>query len=250
MHLLIIALVLILIIMGISFYTYRKIKRKVEAFSDLAFGTRDIVEGLQKVERESEVTPKSVSAGTGIYLPRIARDFPEFNFDEMKRRAENVLTSYLRGVDEMDASLLAEGTEELRNRLRMEIDMLRDAGRREHYQNIMLHRTEITSYSKAKGKCTVVFQSSVQYNYWAEQNGQVVEGASEKLHQSRYNVELIYIQDRELVEKTEEIGLALNCPNCGGPLPKMGAVKCPYCDSPIVEFNIKTWNFSNVQEVK
>ena len=132
MHLLIIALVLILIIMGISFYTYRKIKRKVEAFSDLAFGTRDIVEGLQKVERESEVTPKSVSAGTGIYLPRIARDFPEFNFDEMKRRAENVLTSYLRGVDEMDASLLAEGTEELRNRLRMEIDMLRDAGRREH----------------------------------------------------------------------------------------------------------------------
>ena len=242
--------VLLLTTMGISFYAYNKIKRKVQAFSNVAFGTDDIVKGLQQVEHECEITPKSVAAATGLYLPNITRDFPDFHYEEMKRRAENVLTSYLRGIDEENVSELSEGTSELQSKLQLKIDMLRDAGRSEHYQSIKIHRTEITSYSKAKGKCTVVFQSSVQYNYWAEQNGQVVEGSSEKLHQSRYNVELIYIQDRELVEKTEEIGLALNCPNCGGPLPKMGAVKCPYCDSPIVEFNIKTWNFSNVQEVK
>lgn len=246
----IIALVLILIIMGIAYYAYRKIKRKVENFSSLAFGTKDIVKGFQQVERENEVTPKSVAAATSLYLPNITRDFPDFHYDEMKRRAENLLISFLRGIDEMNDSKLTEGTGELRSKLRLKIDMLQDAGKTEHYQNIKLHRTEITSYTKTKGKCSVVFQSSVQYNYWVEQYGQVIAGSSSKLHQSKYNVELIYIQDRAIVEKTEDIGIGMNCPNCGGPLPKMGASKCIYCDTPIMEFSIKAWNFSDVREVK
>ena len=244
----IVVLVLALTVMGTGYYAYRRIRNKIRNFSSMAFGTTDILQGLQSVERESEITPKSVSAATSLYLPSIMREFPDFHYDEMKRRAENVLTSWLRSLQELDASLLTEGTSELHDKLRLNIDTLRDAGTRVHYRNPKIHRTEISSYRKAKGRCCIVFQTAVQYNFWSEKGGQIAEGDKEKLRQSKYDVELIYIQDRDLVENTADSGLAMNCPNCGAPLPKLGAKICAYCDSPIVEFNIRTWNFSDVQE--
>lgn len=244
----IVVLVLALIVMGTGYYAYRRIRNKLRSFSSMAFGTTDILQGLQSVERESEITPKSVSAATSLYLPSIMREFPDFHYDEMKRRAENVLTSWLRSLQELDSSLLTEGTSELHDKLRLNIDMLRDAGTRVHYRNPKIHRTEISAYRKAKGRCCIVFQTAVQYNFWSEKGGQIAEGDKERLRQSKYDVELIYIQDRDLVENTADSGLAMNCPNCGAPLPKLGAKVCAYCDSPIVEFNIRTWNFSDVQE--
>lgn len=247
---LIIVLVLILAIIGSGYYAYYKIRKKIRDFSMQAFGTANIMQGFRNTEAEYEATPKSVSGVTSIYLPKITQDFPDFHFVEMKRRAENVLTSYLRSVDELDASLLTEGLNELKNKLEMRIDMLQDAGKTEHYENIRIHRTEISDYRKNRGRCSVTFQTSLQYNYWVEKDGYVVTGDRNRLYQSRYNVELIYIQDRDLVENEEDAGLAMNCPNCGAPLPKLGAKKCAYCDTPIVEFSIRTWNFSDVHEVK
>ncbi len=236
--------------MGAGYFAYRKIRRKVRGFSQMAFGTADVMQGLRQIERESQVTPKSVSAATSICLPNIMRDFPDFHYDEMKRRAENVLTSFLRSIDEQDAALLTEGTDELRDKLQMKLDMLRESGTEEHYENIRIHRTEICAYQRDQGRCSVIFQSAVEYRHRTGKGGQVQGEGGSVLCQSRYNVELIYIQDRDLVENTADSGMAMNCPNCGAPLPGLGAKKCAYCDSPIVEFNIRTWNFSDVQEVR
>ena len=246
----IIVLTLVLAVMGTGYYAYRRVRKRVREFSHMAFGTEDIMQGLRNAELESETTPKSVSGATSIYLPRIMRDFPDFHYDEMKRRAENVLLSFLRSVDGADPTLLAEGTEELKAKLKMWIEMLRDAGREEHFDNIKIHRTEIRTYRKEKGRCSIVFQSAVQYSCPQKQDGRPQEGDVCRLCQSRYDVEVIYIQDRELAENAADAGLAMNCPNCGAPLPELGAKICPYCDSPLVEFNIRTWNFSDVSEVK
>lgn len=245
----IIILVLILIILISCYIAYRKIRNKVREFSRMAFGTEDIREGFQNVEKEAEITPKSVSAATSLYLPQIMRDFPEFHLEEMKNRAENVLSSYLQCVDRKSLDDFAEGTtSELREKLRMKITDLDSEGSEQHYRNIRIHRTEIKSYRKLKGKCSIVFQSSVQYNYFKERDGKVIEGSRDKLKQSRYNVEMLYIQDVGLLENAEDMGLAMNCPNCGGPLPKLGAKTCMYCGSPILEFNTRIWNFSDVEE--
>ena len=40
-----------------------------------------------------------------------------------------------------------------------------------------------------------------------------------------------------------------NCPNCGAPLTSLGAKHCEYCGTPIIEYNIKAWTFSNIDEV-
>lgn len=245
----IIILVLLLVLVGIIYIAYRRIKSKVSEFSRMAFGTSDIMEGVRQMETEAAVTPKSVSSATNLYLPSIMRDFPEFHYDEMKTRAENVLTSYLRSVDAQNSALLTEGTNELKEQLLMQIQMLERQEQKEHFENIKIHRTEIHQYRKTKGRRSVVFQSAVEYIHYVEKDGEIVKGRNDIQEQSKYNVEVVYIQDQEMVENLGDAGLGLNCPNCGAPLPGVGAKKCAYCDTPVIEFNIRTWNFSKVVEV-
>ncbi len=246
----IIILVLLLILIGIIYYAYTKIKSKVREYSNLFLGTPSIKEGIQRLETEEAVTPKSVSSATNLYLPSIMKDFPEFHYDEMKTRAENVLTSYLRSVDAQNRMLLSEGTNELKEQLDMRIQMLKTQEQREHFESIRIHRTEIHQYRKSKGRRSIVMQSAVEYIHYLEKDNQVLEGRKELQEQAKYNIELVYIQDQEMVENLGDAGLALNCPNCGAPLPGVGAKKCAYCDSPVIEFNLRTWNFSKVTELE
>ena len=245
----IVILVLALGVLGGGYVAYRRIRDKVREVSQIAFGTEDIVDGFKSLEKEAEITPKSVSAATSLYLPRILKDFPEFHYEEMKNRAENVLVGFLQGIDGLDRNSLPQGTtSDLKEKLSLKIEALKMADCREHFEAIKVHRTEIKTYRKLKGRCSILFQSAVQYHHYMEKNGNITAGSREKLEQSRYQVEMIYIQNRDIVENQTDSGLAMNCPNCGAPLPKLGAKKCLYCDTPIMEFNIRIWNFSDVEE--
>ena len=245
----IVILVLALAVMGGVYIAYRVIRERVRLFTRMVFGSDTLKGSFENMEREEEITQKSVSAATKLYLPQILRDFPQFHYDEMKNRAENVLTGFLSGIDEKNPARLPEGTtSELREKLDLRIGALDNEGAEEHFRNIRIHRTEIKTYRKLKGRCSIIFQSAVQYNYFKERGGNVTEGSENRLKQSRYHVEMIYIQDRDLVENQADSGLALNCPNCGAPLPGLGAKKCLYCDTPVEEFNIKIWHFSDVEE--
>lgn len=245
----IVILILALAVLCGGWIAYRKISGRVREISRMAFGTDDIAEGFRQMEKEAEVTPKSVAAATNLYLPQIVRDFPEFHYNEMKNRAENMLMGFLRGIEEGNVGSLPDGaTSELKEKLRLRAEELQARGLKEHFADMRIHRTEIRNYRKSKARCSIVFQSSMQYHHYTEKDGVVVKGSAERLEQSRYNVEMIYIQDRDLVENLSDSGLALNCPNCGAPLPKLGAKKCIYCDTPILEFNIRIWHFSDVEE--
>lgn len=246
----IIILVLLLILAGIIYSAYVYIRDRVRTYSQLILGSPSLSEGIKNREREVASTPKSVSSATNLYLPSIMKDFPEFHYDEMRSRAENVLTSFLRSVDAQDNSLLTEGTNELKDKLLMRIQTLRREEQKEHFENIRIHRTEIKQYRKAKGRCSVVFQSAVEYKHYIEKGGELKKGSRQLTEQSKYNIELIYIQDRDQIEDLGDAGLGLNCPNCGAPLSSLGAKTCEYCGTPIIEFNIKTWNFSDVKETR
>ncbi len=245
----IVVLVLLLALVGIVYYAYRTIRNKIRAFSRTAFGTDSLREGFQKVEADYAATPKSVSAATSLYLPRIMKDFPDFHYDEMKKRAENVLVSYLHSIDSNNMALLAEGTNELKNQLEMQLEMLRSREERVHYEQIKVHQTEINQYRYQKGRRSIVFQSAVEYYYYRTQGGNVTAGSRNTKEQSKYNVECIYIQDRDFVENVDDAALGVNCPNCGAPLSGLGAKVCAYCGTPVMELNIRSWNFSDVKEI-
>lgn len=247
--LIIVCLVLLLIVIGAIYYGVYKLKQKTRQFSRQVFGTDSLMEGFEQIEAEYAVTPKSVSAMTSLYLPKITRDFPEFSYDEMKEKAQNVLTSYLLAVNDFNPGRLTEGNSELKNKLEHTISILKNKDQREHFDSIKIHRTEISGYTKKSGRCIITMQTSVQYyHYITDSSGKVVSGSKDVLFQSKYDADLIYIQDRALVEGNLGDAEGLNCPNCGAPITNLGSKFCEYCGTGVVTYNIHVWSFSDVRE--
>ena len=245
----IISLVAVVLVIGAVAVAVYLVRKRTREIAQAAFGTNSLIEGFKEMETELENTPKSVSSATSLYLPRIHEDFPEFNFADMRVRAENVLKSYLMALDARNPKLLTEGSKELREALILRIGSAIDSGLREQYDEVKLHRTEIARYEKRNGRCTVTFQSSVQYKYAAfDKDGTVVKGNPSKWTQQRYNVELVYIQDENKVQDDRDRADAVNCPNCGAPVSDLGAKKCAYCGSAIEPYNIRVWAFHRVEE--
>lgn len=200
---------------------------------------------------EYATTPKSVSAMTSLLLPKISEDFPDFNYNEMKARANNVLTSYLAAITAGSVGVLKDGNEELKQKLSDYIGNFTARNLREHFDSVHLHRTEISQYRKSEGRCIITFQSSLEcFHYTTDLGtGDIKDGSNEYKYQTRYNVDLIYIQDRSKVENELDHALGINCPNCGAPLTSLGAKTCEYCGTPIVAVNLYAWTFSNIDEV-
>ncbi|MDO4183390.1 MAG: hypothetical protein Q4E12_07300 [Coriobacteriia bacterium] len=225
------------------------IRRKTREISRMAFGTDNLMEGLQKAEAEYESTPKSLSSMTSLALERIKRDFPEFNYDDMKARASNVIVSYLRCIDENNANLLTEGNAELKRELKLRLEMLRNVEHVEQYDRIKVHRLEISSYVKRNGRCIVTFQCALQSKHvLQDQAGETLKGDTEKWEQSRWETDLVYIQDPDKLTSPELAALGLNCPNCGAPITNLGNKSCEYCGTAITEINLNAWTFNAVRE--
>ena len=132
----------------------------------------------------------------------------------------------------------------------MTIVQQKNSGEREHFEKVRIHRTEITDYKKREGRCTVMFQTSLQYRYYVTaETGELVRGSRDREKQTRYNTELVYIQDREKVQDERDLSLGINCPNCGAPISGLGEKVCAYCGTPVVELNLYAWTFHRVTEV-
>ena len=246
----IIILVLLIIIIAAIYCGVSYLRRKSREVSRALFGTENLMEGVEKRNMELATTPKSVAAMTRLMLPRITADFPDFQYDEMKERAENVLVGYLCAINGRNSSLLPESGSELKEQLQYYLQMLDSQSKKEHFEQIKIHRTEISQYRKSDGRCIITFQSAVEcLHYITDANGQVIQGDKTYKYQTRYNIDLIYVQDRDLVENERERALGMNCPNCGAPLTTLGAKVCEYCGTPVLEINIHAWTFSNVEEV-
>lgn len=241
-------IVAILLVLAIAFYFgYRYVKRKVRGFSQSFFGTDSLKEGWDKQKEELAITPKSVSGMTRIYAPQIQKDFPDFNLEQFKNMVENMLLSAFAAISQGNSSLLKEGTGELKKQVDNQIEMNRKEGIREVYEQIQIHQTEITSYVKRQGTCMITFQSAVGYLHYKEKDGMLFEGEKECLTQTKYNIELMYIQDANLIHDSSAVGTS--CPHCGAPITNLGAMYCEYCGLAVTPVNIKVWNLHQFYEV-
>lgn len=227
---------------------YRCIKAKLRQISRAAFGTDSLIEGWEKQADELAATPKSISGMTRIYGPQIQKDFPDFNLEEFKNMAENMLTSALTAISAGNISLLKESTEEVRRQVNNRITDNKQAGIREVYERIRIHQTEITSYVKRQGTCMITFQSAVEHLYYKEKDGNLLAGDKKRLTQTKYNIELMYVQNADLAGMGNATGTT--CPNCGAPITNLGAMYCEYCGLAVTAINIKVWNLHQFYEVK
>ena len=228
-------IVILAVLAGGGYYAYRKIKRKVEDVSQALFGTDSLVEGWNKQADELAATPKSVSGMTRIFEPQIQRDFPD------------LLVSALQAIDSGNVSLIRDASEELKAQVENRIEMNRSEGIREVYEKIRIHRTEISNYEKKQGKCIITFQSAVEHLHYKKKDGTVVSGDENRLEQTKYNVEVMYIQDEKIAKIDNAVGTT--CPHCGAPVTNLGAMYCEYCGLAITPINLKVWTLHRFYEV-
>lgn len=245
---LIVLAVVILVVAGAAAYGISVARNKVRSISRAMFGTPDLAEGICNQADVLAETPRSVNGMTTLMEPQIRRDFPDFNWDEFRHKAENMLISALTAISAEDlGKLTPDASEDVKQQIRARINDNREAQIQEHYGDIQIHRTEIANYLHGGGKRTITIQSSVGYQFYREQNGKVIAGTKERKTQTKYNIELVYIQDADAVEFDNAVGTI--CPHCGAPVKTVGNMYCEFCGSGIVPLNIKVWSLHKFYEV-
>ena len=231
--LILVLLVLIIIIVFIYLYA----KKKVSKFLVDNFNTNSLSEAIEKSNIEAETTPKSLSSMESIYLPKIKKDFPGLNINELKSKAESVILKTIDGIEKRDVDTFKE-YEKINAYI---VSRITDAeNTNTHYTSAKIHKTVINKYEKTGGIATIYFQSSFEYT-------KKVGDDRSKVVQSRMNSEFIYVIDESKVSKNEKT-IGLNCPNCGAPLKGVGQRVCYYCGSGTEDIVKRTWTINNIAE--
>lgn len=237
----ILAGIIVIAASSLVIYAVYKVRNLVNQFKNLGVN-------FEEQEREMEMTPKSVNAMTSVYLPRIQEDFPEFNYFEFKAKAENMMKSAFNAISTEDIACLENASVDLTSQIKIAIETNRANQMKETYRDIEIHRTEIKNYRKNAGTCIITLQSSVGYiHYMTSSSGEIVKGSDSRMFQTRYDIDLMYVQDITMVED-KGTAISNTCPNCGAPIKMLGEKNCPYCGSGLEGINIHTWSINKLTE--
>lgn len=70
--------------------------------------------------------------------------------------------------------------------------------------------------------------------------------ANNRKQQTRYNMELVYIQDLSKI-KDLATAIGVTCPNCGAPITKLGSKFCEYCGTGVTPVDVRVWKLHRVE---
>lgn len=221
--------------------------------SRVFFQTDNIIDGLKNQQRITAATPKSINAMTSVYLPLIKNDFPDFNYNEFVQKAENLLLNYFTAISNQKPIDNVNITNNVALQVNSIIAQLQANKHTEYYKSVVIHKTEITNYTRSSAVCKIVLQTALgNINYIEDETGKIIFGSKDLKEQTIYETELVYVQDFKAasISDTNLIKtLALNCPNCGGPITNPSARFCEYCGTGFEQKNVLVWNFNSIKEV-
>ena len=245
-----IPLITVLVIIGTVGAGALIVRSKVRSISREMFGTDSFIKGYKEQKKMVSESPLSVRSMTSIYLPQIHADFPEFDYELYKSKADAVLRSYFTAISSKDVLALAEEcSDTLKNSV---IGIIEDLERRnvtQVFAENVIHNIQIARYIKNGATVTILFNAAVgQYSYLEDPDGKVVFGSKEFKHQTIYDIALVYIQDAHKMGVGVDDGIGLNCPNCGAPIKNLGQKFCEHCGSGVIEANIRVWSFDEIKE--
>ena len=246
------ALIIIAAPFALLSLAYFAVRARLNYILGGALNGRTLRQLIAELRANKQSTPRTISAMTRVYQPSIERDFPEFSWTEFRQKAENLLRSAFASIEAQDAGLLEGGGTDIGADLRAQVELIiakdREQGLNRHFEDVSIHRTEIVSYERRAGTCTVGLQSAVALREWTERGGALVSGSMEDIRQARYDMQLCYIQNERNMPGRGITGAGLHCPNCGAPIATLGQKVCSYCHMAVSELNIRVWSFTGFRE--
>lgn len=191
--------------------------------------------------------PYPVPKMTPLYKPKIERDFPEMGFDRMESMAKNGILHILNAIEGGKPESVAHSSVRLQDQIRGIVDDYALKEETVHYNNVKIHAVGVDNYIANPESASVIFQVSLQSNYYCEKNGKTVSGAKDKPTQNLFSITLAHNQD---LSKTDMASfIEANCPNCGAPIPN-GTRNCPYCGTRVIAVVDKLWQIDSFKLLK
>lgn len=239
-------LIVLLIIVLICIYAYVRVK----SFMKTYFGDREVKEVLSLAKEGFSDREKSLSGMDAIYGPRIAKDFPELNLDQVKASVKRQLESVFNAISHKDTGLLEEVSPEIFRKVKNLVESDENLGLMRYIGDISFHNMVVSSYVKDSGLVSIIFQTSLSaLAYSLDGDERLFDGDLDKRSQKRYEITMSYIQDLNKLSNTNVKAIGLTCPNCGGPVKRLGQKFCDYCGSGIVPININSWFMIDYREI-
>ena len=218
-----IGLILLIILAVGALVALRYVVRAALRVGNLATTVKDI---LQKADYEAETTPKSLSSAEPLLLDRIRRDFPEYNPELIRQRVAKDARTFYESA-QAGKCLYGDGvSDQLRERLTSFLppDV---AG------SIQVHKVALSAYDDASADRVLTFQAAVAFR----DSGGVTR-------QRRLILTYLAAWSTDTVTGVKRS----NCPNCGAPVPAVGAKVCQYCGTALKVWAGTQWLLTDIRE--
>ena len=200
----------------------------------------------------SLMEPKNITGMTDIYQPLIESDFDDFNVSELFNLNNKNLKSIFNVLESRDISEINEDAsfDLIKGNIYQEIQDMISADMMVEYDDIIINRNTIKSYSNKDGSATIEVNTSLSYMYKNNKaRGKYKDGFRKE---TRYTTKYILVYDIRKFDGTS-VTYAVNCKNCGAPVPTKGYNACRFCGSHVegVDFktiNLKGWKLISYKE--
>lgn len=170
--------------------------------------------------------PRSLSSLESVAMPKILKDFPDFNAKVFSQRVRRDAKTYYESGREHRVLFKDDATEAFK-------ESFEDRLPAEVKDGIEVHRVTIAGYDGSARRKILTCQASVGF---IDTNDA----------QQERRLTLLYIAGYADDPDSEVVGF--NCPNCGAPLPAAGARVCVYCGTSFIAPVDRGWMLFDAKE--
>ena len=218
-----IGVILLIILAGAGLVALRYVVRAARRVGNLASTVTDIV---KKADYEAETTPKSLSSAEPLLLDRIRRDFPEYNPELIRQRVLKDAKTFYESA-QAGRCLYADGiSDQLKERLPSCLPP-------DVFGGIQVHKAVLSAYDDASRDRVLTFQAAVSF-----------KDPSNVTRQRRLILTYLAAWSTDTVTGVKRS----NCPNCGAPVPVVGAKVCQYCGTALKVWAGTQWLLTDIRE--
>lgn len=197
-------------------------------------------EEIKKGEILERTTPKHTTGMTKLLIPKIVKDFPNFNEKELFNRVE---TSLLLIFSSLENKKLTNSEELIliKEKLKEKINDMNESNINEKYYDIKFHNHALKFYKKDSSTLNITVSTSLEYFYEKKKKDKILIDYTKYKKQTLYTIDFIYVYNPEKISKNQSL-IGINCPNCGAPVKDLGNKICRYCSSGLEDINLKSWH--------